>query len=108
LVRDTSLSWVALITRLLVADLVDEAASQLRLQQESRPEAVEILHRQIVIMKIEMESLRKVQADSVALSSDEVTVGCRRRTRLRVSGWRSCVKVVTVAVAVAANKTTHT
>lgn len=40
-------------------DLVDEAASQLRLQQESRPEAVEILHRQIVIMKIEAESLRK-------------------------------------------------
>ncbi len=40
-------------------DLVDEAASQLRLQQESRPEAVENLHRSIVIMKIEAESLRK-------------------------------------------------
>jgi len=40
-------------------DLVDEAASQLRLQQESRPESIEILHRQIVVQKIEEEALRK-------------------------------------------------
>eukprot|EP01111_Echinosteliopsis_oligospora_P015908 TRINITY_DN6447_c0_g1_i1.p1 TRINITY_DN6447_c0_g1~~TRINITY_DN6447_c0_g1_i1.p1 ORF type:complete len:853 (-),score=302.08 TRINITY_DN6447_c0_g1_i1:26-2584(-) len=40
-------------------DLVDEAASRLRLQQESKPETIENLDRQIIIMKIEIEALRK-------------------------------------------------
>ena len=40
-------------------DLVDEAASALRLQQESKPDAIQELDRQIMTMQIELESLRK-------------------------------------------------
>ena len=40
-------------------DLVDEAASALRLQQESKPEAIQQLDRQIMTIQIELESLRK-------------------------------------------------
>ena len=40
-------------------DLVDEAASAQRLQQESRPDAIQALDRQIMTIEIELESLRK-------------------------------------------------
>lgn len=40
-------------------DLLDEACSKLRLQQESKPEALESLDRQIMTIQIELESLRK-------------------------------------------------
>lgn len=40
-------------------DLVDEAASSLRLQQESKPDPIQELDRQIVTIQIELESLRK-------------------------------------------------
>ncbi|KAF2071572.1 hypothetical protein CYY_007105 [Polysphondylium violaceum] len=40
-------------------DLIDEAASRLRLQQESKPENIENLNRQIIVMKIEIEALKK-------------------------------------------------
>ncbi|KAF2706862.1 hypothetical protein K504DRAFT_459283 [Pleomassaria siparia CBS 279.74] len=40
-------------------DLVDEAASALRLQQESKPDAIQELDRQIMTLRIELESLRK-------------------------------------------------
>ncbi|KAI9656835.1 MAG: chaperone ATPase hsp78 [Bathelium mastoideum] len=40
-------------------DLVDEAASALRLQQESKPDPIQELDRQIMTMQIELESLRK-------------------------------------------------
>ncbi|KAH0536657.1 chaperone ATPase hsp78 [Glutinoglossum americanum] len=40
-------------------DLVDEAASALRLQQESKPDAIRELDRQIMTLQIELESLRK-------------------------------------------------
>lgn len=40
-------------------DLVDEACSALRLQQESKPDAIRELDRQIVTIQIELESLRK-------------------------------------------------
>jgi ATP-dependent Clp protease ATP-binding subunit ClpB len=40
-------------------DLVDEAASRLRLQQESKPEALEDIDRAIIILKIEKEGLKK-------------------------------------------------
>lgn len=40
-------------------DLVDEAASALRLQQESKPDAIQDLDRQIMTIQIELESLRK-------------------------------------------------
>ena len=40
-------------------DLVDEAASAQRLQQESKPDAIQELDRQIMTIQIELESLRK-------------------------------------------------
>lgn len=40
-------------------DLVDEAASGLRLQQESKPDTIQKLDREIVTIQIELESLRK-------------------------------------------------
>ncbi|ETV99381.1 ATP-dependent chaperone ClpB, variant 1 [Aphanomyces invadans] len=40
-------------------DLVDEAASRLRLEQESKPEPIEQLERKIIMRKIEQEALRK-------------------------------------------------
>ncbi|TGZ78847.1 P-loop containing nucleoside triphosphate hydrolase protein [Ascodesmis nigricans] len=40
-------------------DLVDEAASALRLQQESKPDAIMELDRAILTLRIELESLRK-------------------------------------------------
>ena len=40
-------------------DLVDEAASALRLQQESKPDVIQELDRQIMTIQIELESLRK-------------------------------------------------
>ncbi|KAG8936857.1 chaperone ATPase hsp78 [Tulasnella sp. 418] len=40
-------------------DLVDEAASALRLAQESKPDELEALDREIVTLQIELESLRK-------------------------------------------------
>jgi len=39
-------------------DLVDEAASALRLAQESKPDELEALNRQIVTLEIERESLK--------------------------------------------------
>ena len=39
--------------------MVDEAASALRLQQESKPDAIQELDRQIMTIQIELESLRK-------------------------------------------------
>ncbi|KAJ5291762.1 hypothetical protein N7478_001013 [Penicillium angulare] len=40
-------------------DLVDEAASALRLQQESKPDSIRELERDITTIQIELESLRK-------------------------------------------------
>ncbi len=40
-------------------DLVDEAASALRLQHESKPDAIQTLDREIMTIQIELESLRK-------------------------------------------------
>jgi ATP-dependent Clp protease ATP-binding subunit ClpB len=39
-------------------DLVDEAASALRLAQESKPDELETLDREIVTLQIELESLK--------------------------------------------------
>jgi len=40
-------------------DLVDEAASSLRLAQESKPDELETLDREIITLQIELESLKK-------------------------------------------------
>jgi len=48
-------------------DLVDEACSKLRLQQESKPDVIESLDRSIVTMEIELESLKK-ETDPLSVS----------------------------------------
>lgn len=53
-------------------DLVDEACSTLRLQHESKPDAITKLDRQIMTIQIELESLRKEE--------DQLSVD--RRTKL--------------------------
>jgi ATP-dependent Clp protease ATP-binding subunit ClpB len=50
---------VSILTRGQAIDLIDEAASSLRLQQESKPDAIQELDRQIMTIQIELESLRK-------------------------------------------------
>ncbi|KAJ1948548.1 hypothetical protein FBU59_001542 [Linderina macrospora] len=45
-------------------DLVDEACSMLRTQQESKPEPIEQLDRSIMTMQIELESLKKEQDEA--------------------------------------------
>jgi ATP-dependent Clp protease ATP-binding subunit ClpB len=42
-------------------DLIDEAASRLRLQQESKPEVLQDLDHAILTIQIELESLKKVK-----------------------------------------------
>lgn len=46
-------------------DLMDEAASRLRLQQESKPEPIDKLDREIIRRRIEIEALRK-ETDSAS------------------------------------------
>ncbi|TDH69839.1 hypothetical protein CCR75_002343 [Bremia lactucae] len=46
-------------------DLMDEAASRLRLQQESKPEPIEKLDREVILRRIEIEALRK-ETDSAS------------------------------------------
>jgi len=52
-------------------DLLDEAMSALRLQQESKPEAIEILDRDILTLQIELESLRH-ESDPLSLERKKV------------------------------------
>ncbi len=40
-------------------DLIDEAASKLRMEMDSKPEAIDKLDREIIILKIEVEALKK-------------------------------------------------
>lgn len=52
-------------------DLIDEAASSLRLAQESKPPALEALDRAIVTLQIEWESLR---AEEDVVSKERKTI----------------------------------
>jgi len=45
-------------------DLVDEAAARIRLQMDSKPEAIDRLERRLVQLKIEREALRKDEDDA--------------------------------------------
>lgn len=51
-------------------DLIDEAAAALRLQQESKPETIENLEREVLTMQIELESLR-MEKDAASASRRE-------------------------------------
>lgn len=47
-------------------DLIDEAASRLRLQQESKPEALESVDRKVMRIQMELEALRKDDSAAAA------------------------------------------
>ncbi|RWA09058.1 hypothetical protein EKO27_g6050 [Xylaria grammica] len=49
-------------------DLMDEAASSLRLQQESKPEDIMRLDQKIMTIQIELENLKKLQEEEKALT----------------------------------------
>lgn len=51
-------------------DLVDEAASSLRLAQESKPDELEALDREIMTLQIELESLKK-ESDTFSVERRE-------------------------------------
>jgi ATP-dependent Clp protease ATP-binding subunit ClpB len=51
-------------------DLVDEACSALRLQQESKPDSIQELERQIMTIQIELESLKK-EKDKISVDRRE-------------------------------------
>jgi ATP-dependent Clp protease ATP-binding subunit ClpB len=53
-------------------DLVDEAASRLRLEQESKPEALENIDRRILRMRIELEALRKEKDPASVKRREEI------------------------------------
>jgi ATP-dependent Clp protease ATP-binding subunit ClpB len=61
-------------------DLIDEAASSLRLAQESKPPALEALDRDIVTLQIELESLKN--------DSDIVSTERRAIVEMELQGKR--------------------
>lgn len=61
-------------------DLVDEAASALRLAQESKPDALEALDRAIVTLQIELASLRN-ESDVVSVERREAVEEALREKR---------------------------
>ena len=60
-------------------DLVDEAASSLRLAQESKPDELEALDRQIVTLQIELESLKNESDVFSVERRDEVETQLRTK-----------------------------
>ena len=70
-------------------DLVDEAASKLRLQQDSKPEEIWKLERMIATKRIEIEALRKeksVSAQERQRKASEQQAGHRREAGRRMDG----------------------
>lgn len=87
-------------------DLVDEAASALRLAQESKPDALELLERQIVTLQVSesmpsgtteahrrfrSSSSRSRTSQTSSRASDErVSRRSWRRSARRLASWRAC------------------
>lgn len=65
-------------------DLMDEAASALRLQQESKPDAIQALDRQVMTIQIELESLRK-ESDVASVERREKLESTLKQKQAEVS-----------------------
>lgn len=65
-------------------DLIDEAASALRLQQESRPDDIQELDRSILTIQIELESLRK-EDDVASKERKEKLEACLKEKQEKVN-----------------------
>lgn len=68
-------------------DLVDEACSKIRLEQESKPELLETLDRSIITMQIELESLKK--------ENDELSVERKRKLEHDIKEKQEESKILT-------------
>ncbi|MFK8030306.1 MAG: ATP-dependent chaperone ClpB [Gammaproteobacteria bacterium] len=53
-------------------DLIDESASRIRMEIDSKPEAMDLLERQLIKLKIERESLKKEDDDASRKRLDEL------------------------------------
>ncbi|OMJ07728.1 Heat shock protein 78, mitochondrial [Smittium culicis] len=63
-------------------DLVDEACSKLRTQQESKPESIEVLERSILTLKIELESLKKETDPASNKRREEIAAKIEENSKL--------------------------
>ena len=66
-------------------DLIDEAASRIRIEIDSKPEEMDKLERRIIQLKIEREALKKESDDASSETSDEL----ESRTRSSSANSRS-------------------
>ena len=73
-------------------DLVDEAASRLRMEVDSKPEELDQLDRQILQMQIEAEALKKeddkASVDRLAKLEEELA-GLQEQSRAMTAKWQS-------------------
>ncbi|MEO9823549.1 MAG: ATP-dependent chaperone ClpB [Paracoccaceae bacterium] len=73
-------------------DLMDEAASRLRMEVDSKPEELDALDRQILQMQIEAEALKK-EEDSVSkdrlLKLEEELAGLQEQSAQMTAKWQS-------------------
>jgi ATP-dependent Clp protease ATP-binding subunit ClpB len=73
-------------------DLVDEAASRLRMEVDSKPEELDELDRRIIQMKIEREALKK-ETDAASMDRlerlEEELVDLEERSRELTARWRA-------------------
>lgn len=66
-------------------DLLDEAASALRLAQESKPDELDALDRELITMQIELESLKK-ETDVFSVERREALQSSLKDKRERAQG----------------------
>src|SRR3546814_6979072 len=79
-------------------DLVDEAASKISIEIDSKPEALDRLHRRLIQLKIEREALKKEDDEGAkrslaALRSEEHT--SELQSLMRISYAVFCLKKTT-------------
>lgn len=60
-------------------DLIDEAASRLRLQQESKPWEIEVLDRDILTLKIEAEALKKEKDEASKMRLKQIEKAIKKK-----------------------------
>jgi ATP-dependent Clp protease ATP-binding subunit ClpB len=73
-------------------DLVDEAASRLRMQVDSKPEALDELDRRIIQLKIEQEALKKESDSASKERLEKLTgelAGLEERSAALTARWRA-------------------
>ncbi len=70
-------------------DLVDEAASKLRMEIDSMPAELDEVERRIMQLEIEREALRKETGQGLAGAAREAREGAGRPARRSGRGWRT-------------------